>query len=425
MAGIWKAGVPCMEDRLENDFKTAGNVVRQSLYFSQEKHKEQRFFKQGLSAILFGPPKAAWGINMEHVILVVDDDKNNLLLAQKIFGKKYRIAAAVSGIAAFKYLEKNKPDLILLDINMPGMDGFEVMEKLKGDDLYKQIPVVFLTADDDSETETRCFRAGARDFVRKPFVADVAFSRIDRVLELEDYHKRLEIMVAEQAEEIERNSQRISSMQEQAIIGMANLIELRDDSTGMHVKNTKKYVEMIAGKLVKEKLYSDILTDSYIKNMCKAAPLHDIGKIRISDLILQKPGRLTEEEFAEMKKHTVYGSEIIYEIMGGLEDDNYIKIAAQIAEYHHERWDGTGYPEGLAGEDIPLCARIMAFADVFDALYAERCYKKPVRPVSKVLGIIEEGKGTQFDPVITDVFLSLEADLKKEANEEQEGEWLG
>lgn len=126
-----------------------------------------------------------------------------------------------------------------------------------------------------------------------------------------------------------------------------------------------------------------------------------------------------------MKKHTVYGSEIIYEIMGGLEDDNYIKIAAQIAEYHHERWDGTGYPEGLAGEDIPLCARIMAFADVFDALYAERCYKKPVRPVSKVLGIIEEGKGTQFDPVITDVFLSLEADLKKEANEEQEGEWLG
>ena len=182
---------------------------------------------------------------------------------------------------------------------------------------------------------------------------------------------------------------------------------------------------VIAGKLVKEKLYSDILTDSYIKNMCKAAPLHDIGKIRISDLILQKPGRLTEEEFAEMKKHTVYGSEIIYEIMGGLEDDNYIKIAAQIAEYHHERWDGTGYPEGLAGEDIPLCARIMAFADVFDALYAERCYKKPVRPVSKVLGIIEEGKGTQFDPVITDVFLSLEADLKKEANEEQEGEWLG
>lgn len=154
-------------------------------------------------------------------------------------------------------------------------------------------------------------------------------------------------MVAEQAEEIERNSQRISSMQEQVIIGMANLIELRDDSTGMHVKNTKKYVEMIAGKLVKEKLYSDILTDSYIKNMCKAAPLHDIGKIRISDLILQKPGRLTEEEFAEMKKHTVYGSEIIYEIMGGLEDDNYIKIAAQIAEYHHERWDGTGYPKGL------------------------------------------------------------------------------
>ncbi len=356
---------------------------------------------------------------MEHVILVVDDDKNNLMLAQKIFGKKYRIAAATSGMAAFKYLEKNIPSLVLLDINMPEMDGFEVMERLQGDEVYKQIPVIFLTADDDSDTETRCFRAGAHDFVRKPFVADVALSRINRILELEDYHKRLEVMVAEQAEEIERNSQKISSMQEQVIIGMANLIELRDDSTGMHVKNTKKYVGMIAAKMQEDGLYTDILSDSYVKNMCKAAPLHDIGKIMISDLILQKPGKLTEEEFNEMKKHTVYGSDIIHEIMGGLEDDKYIKIAADIARYHHERWDGTGYPERLAGTDIPLCARIMAFADVFDALYAERCYKKPVRPVSKVLGIIEEGRGTQFDPGITDVFLSLEGDLKRETGEEQ------
>lgn len=370
-----------------------------------------------LVAFLVKTPGAAWGFYMEHVILVVDDDKNNLMLAQKIFGKKYRIAAATSGMAAFKYLEKKIPDLILLDINMPGMDGFEVMERLQNDEIYKQIPVIFLTADDDSETETRCFRAGAHDFVRKPFVADVALSRINRILELEDYHKRLEVMVAEQAEEIERNSQKISSMQEQVIIGMANLIELRDDSTGMHVKNTKKYVGMIAGKMKEEHLYADILTESYIKNMCKAAPLHDIGKIRISDLILQKPGKLTEEEFNDMKKHTVYGSDIIHEIMGGLEDDEYIKIAADIARYHHERWDGTGYPEGLSGQDIPLCARIMAFADVFDALYAERCYKKPVRPVSKVLGIIEEGRGTQFDPEITSVFLSLKEDLKRETGE--------
>lgn len=357
---------------------------------------------------------------MEHVILVVDDDKNNLLLAQKIFGKKYRIAAATSGMAAFKYLEKKMPDLILLDINMPQMDGFEVMGRLQGDARYNSIPVIFLTADDDSDTETRCFRAGAHDFVRKPFIADVACSRIDRVLELEDYHKRLEVMVKEQADEIKRNSEKISSMQEQVIIGMANLIELRDDSTGMHVKNTKRYVEMIAAKLHSRHFYDEILTDSYIKNMCKAAPLHDIGKIRISDLILQKPGRLTSEEFEEMKKHTIFGGEIIHEIMGGLEEDDYIKIAADIARFHHERWDGNGYPEGLSGEKIPLCARIMAFADVFDALYAERCYKKPVRPVSRVLEIIEEGKGTQFDPVITDVFLSLEDDLKRVTGEVQQ-----
>lgn len=206
---------------------------------------------------------------MEHVILVVDDDKNNLMLAQKIFGKKYRIAAATSGVAAFKYLEKNIPDLILLDINMPEMDGFEIMERLQGNEIYKQIPVIFLTADDDSETETRCFRAGAHDFVRKPFVADVALSRINRVLELEDYHKRLEIMVAEQAEEIERNSQKISSMQEQVIIGMANLIELRDDSTGMHVKNTKKYVGMIADKMQKSIFIQIYLQEAILKTCSK------------------------------------------------------------------------------------------------------------------------------------------------------------
>lgn len=355
---------------------------------------------------------------MEHVILVVDDDKSNLSLAQKILGKEYRIAAATSGMAAFKYLEKNVPDLILLDINMPQMDGFEVMEKLQGDERYDAIPVIFLTADDDSETETRCFASGALDFIRKPFIANVALSRINRILELEDYHKRLEQMVEEQANEIKRNSLKIGHMQEQVIIGMANLIELRDDSTGMHVKNTKRYVEIIADRMKKKHLYADILTDEYIKNMCKAAPLHDIGKIRIADSILKKPGKLTDEEFNDMKKHTVFGAEIVNEILGGLEEDDYIKVAENIACYHHERWDGKGYPKGLSGEEIPLCARIMSIADVFDALYAERCYKEPIRPVSKVLGIIKECRGTQFDPYITDIFLELEDDLKKEVGEE-------
>ncbi len=354
---------------------------------------------------------------MEYVILVVDDDRFNILLAQRIFGKSYKVAAATSGVIALKYLEKNIPDLILLDINMPDMDGFEVMDRLKKDEKLSAIPVIFLTADNDSETERRCFAAGARDYIRKPFVADVACSRIDRILELENYHKRLEAMVEEQADEIKKASIQISAMQEQIIMGMANLIELRDDSTGMHVKNTKKYVEMVAERMFEENIYADELTREYIRNMCKAAPLHDVGKIRISDAILNKPGKLTAEEFNEMKKHTIYGVKIINDIMGGLEDEDYIKMAQDIAYCHHERWDGSGYPRGLKGREIPLCARIMSIADVFDALYAERVYKRPIRPVSKVLEIIKEGSGTQFDPTVADVFLTLEDDLRKEVGE--------
>ena len=196
-------------------------------------------------------------------------------------------------------------------------------------------------------------------------------------------------------------------------MAMATLIETRDNSTGKHVKNTKTYVKMIAQELKAKNIYADILTEDYIMNVYKAAPLHDVGKIKISDAILRKPGKLTEEEYNAMKLHSVYGREIINEIIGGVEDPDYVKIAEDIAMYHHERWDGTGYPIGLKGEDIPLCARIMALADVFDALYEERCYKEPIRPVFKIMQTLMEGRGTQFDPLITDVFVSLEQEIKE------------
>ncbi len=350
---------------------------------------------------------------MEYVILVVDDDTSNLTLAQKILGKEFRIAAANSGMVALKYLENKCPDLILLDINMPDMDGFEIMEKLQSMEKVAHIPVIFLTADNDPETETRCFAVGAVDFVAKPFLPDVLLSRVRRTLELEKYRTELERMVEEQTKIITARTRRISQIQEQVIMGMATLIETRDNSTGKHVKNTKTYVCMIANELKTRKLFEDILTDDYIMNVCKAAPLHDVGKIGISDAILRKPAKLTEEEYNSMKLHTVYGKQIINEIIGGVEDPEYVKIAEEIAMYHHERWDGTGYPIGLKGEDIPLCARIMALADVFDALYEERCYKEPIRPVYKIMQTLKEGKGTQFDPVITEVFLSMEQEIKE------------
>ena len=349
---------------------------------------------------------------MNQVILVVDDDTSNLALAQKILGKEYRIAAANSGMVALKYLENNCPDMILLDINMPEMDGFQVMEKVQQMERFSHVPVIFLTADNDPETETRCFATGAVDFVAKPFIPDVLMSRVKKTLELEIYRANLEHMVEEQTRIITARTRRISQIQEQVIMGMATLIETRDNSTGKHVKNTKTYVRMIASELKARNIYTDILTEDYIMNVYKAAPLHDVGKIKISDAILRKPGKLTEEEYNAMKLHTVYGREIINEIIGGVEDPEYVKIAEDIAMYHHERWDGNGYPIGLKGEDIPLCARIMALADVFDALYEERCYKEPIRPVFKIMQTLKEGRGTQFDPLITDVFISLEQEIK-------------
>ncbi len=352
-------------------------------------------------------------ICMKNIILVVDDDKTNLALAQKILLPQYRIAASNSGEAALKYLEHNRPDLILLDINMPDMDGFAVMEKIRAREETASIPVIFLTADNLAETEIKCFRMGAMDFVAKPFVPDILLSRVAKTIELDQYRHNLEKMVKEQADKLTENTRRISMIQDSVIVGMANLIESRDGSTGKHVKNTQMYVRMIADELYKRKLFMEELTPEYIEDLCKAAPLHDVGKIKVPDAILQKPGKLTPEEFDAMKLHTTYSRKIIQTIIGDVEDEQYVRIVEDIALYHHERWDGTGYPTGLVGDSIPLAARIMAVADVFDALYEERCYKPPIRPIERIMQIMSEGRGTQFDPVIIDVFMEMLPMLKE------------
>ena len=350
---------------------------------------------------------------MKNVILVVDDDKTNLSLAQRILGPQYRIAAAGSGEAALKYLETHRPDLILLDINMPEMDGFEVMEKLRSNIHTESIPVIFLTADSLAETEIKCFQMGAMDFVTKPFVPDILLSRVSKTIVLDQYRHKLETMVNIQAQKIMEDSMRFGRIQDSVIIGMANLIESRDGSTGKHVKNTQTYVGMIANELLARGLYTEELTPSYIEDLCKAAPLHDVGKIKIPDAILQKPGKLTPDEFETMKLHTTHSRKIIQTIIGDLEDEHYVRLVEDIALYHHERWDGTGYPTGLTETNIPLSARIMAVADVFDALYEERCYKPPVRPIERIMQIMSEGRGTQFDPVILDVFMDMLPQLKE------------
>lgn len=353
------------------------------------------------------------GDPMKNTILVVDDDKTNLSLAQKILMPRYRIAASNSGVGALKYLESHQPDLILLDINMPDMDGFAVMDMLRSQEKTRTIPVIFLTADNLAETEIKCFQMGAMDFVTKPFVPDILLSRVDKTIELDQYRHNLENMVREQANKITEDARRISKIQDSVIVGMANLIESRDGSTGKHVKNTQMYVRMIANELRRRDLFTEELTEEYIEDLCKAAPLHDVGKIKIPDAILQKPGKLTPEEFDTMKTHTTHSSTIIQMIIGDVEDEHYVRIVEDIAMYHHERWDGSGYPTGLAEDKIPLAARIMAVADVFDALYEERCYKPPVRPIERIMQIMSEGRGTQFDPVIIDVFMEMLPMLKE------------
>lgn len=214
------------------------------------------------------------------------------------------------------------------------------------------------------------------------------------------------LIVDQQEEEFKQHQQRVMDLQYNIIVAMANLIESRDEDTGFHVKRTSWYVDQIARKLAADSPYGEQLDDAYLENLWKAAPLHDVGKIRISDTILCKPGKLTAEEFETMKTHAAEGGKIIYETMRDIEEPAYIEMAHDMAQYHHERWDGTGYPEGLAGQEIPLCARIMAVADVFDALTSKRCYK-PAMTVDAAYQIIAESSGSHFDPIVADAFISI------------------
>lgn len=354
-----------------------------------------------------------------NIILIVDDDTTSLKLAKGILDEDYRVATVNSGAMVFKYLANNTPDLILLDINMPDMDGFEVLDQLKAKQDWASIPVIFLTANQDPQSEARCLESGAIDFVGKPFVPVILQNRVRRVMELFGYRRQLESMVANQSQVIVSRTERIARMQNSIIIGMANLIELRDNNTGRHVKNTQVYVEMLCRALRERGMFSDTLTDDYITCTVRAAPLHDVGKIKISDTILNKPGRLTDEEFRIMQDHTRYGADIVRDLLADVEDPEYLAVAHDIALRHHERWDGTGYPDGISGNSIPLCARIMSLADVFDALYEDRVYKAGIRPMGMCLDIIEDARGLQFDPDITDVFMELEPQLRAYLEEEE------
>ena len=342
---------------------------------------------------------------MKKTILVIDDDIMNIKTAQMILKDEYKVATAESGFAAFKILEHMIPNLILLDLNMPNMNGFEVIKQLRHNSKTSEIPVIILTSDNNESAENSALELGADDFVCRPFSPQVLINRIKRLLEVQDYRMRLEMMVKEQAEEIVEHVERLNRIQKEIIISMANLIECRDGSTGGHVKRTGLYVDLLVNQLIKLDTPGYQISKVYAEHLCSAAYIHDIGKVKISDTILQKPGKLTDEEYTEMKKHAADGGEIVRMIFQGIEDENYIQIAEEVAKFHHEKWDGTGYPNQLKGNEIPLSARIMAIADVFDALSSKRCYKDAI-DFEKSFQIMEEMSGTSFDPYLLSIFLN-------------------
>lgn len=334
---------------------------------------------------------------MEH-ILIIDDNETNLKLAEQTLKPYYKVTLLTSAIQTLNFLLENTPDLILLDINIPGMNGYELLNTIKSLNNLSKIPVIFLTSSTDVECELKCLRLGAVDFIIKPFVPELMLTRINTHLELAKYRKELEFLVQKKTEAIE-------NLQDSIVVGLAELVECRDGETGGHIKRTAKYIEILVFAMVKEGIYSDILTEEYIRNILRAAPLHDIGKIGISDNVLLKQGSFDDSERDYMKQHTTLGGIALQKIIDVSNGENFLHIAKDIALFHHERWNGTGYPYGLSKYDIPLCARLMAIVDVYDALTSERVYKKPFSH-EKAIEVISSGTGTHFEPCIVDVFKS-------------------
>jgi len=335
----------------------------------------------------------------DKTIFIVDDSDTNLKKAREALKDNYRVMTLPSAVKMFALLEKVKPDLILLDIEMPEMDGFEALTQLKGNAAQANIPVVFLTSMSDPAVEARGFELGVIDFITKPFSAPVLLNRIKTHLDIDE-------LIKERTEQLLQKTIQLENLQGAIIFSFADMVENRDSTTGGHIERTTKYIEILTNAMIERGIYVSELTALDIELMISSARLHDLGKICISDMILNKPGKLTDEEFTLMKTHTTEGERVINDIALRTVNIDYLQNAMLFAGYHHERWDGRGYPRGLTGTEIPLQGRIMAFADVYDALISPRPYKDPYTGEESVK-IIMEGSGTQFDPVIADVFYDV------------------
>ncbi|NLO90092.1 MAG: two-component system response regulator [Clostridia bacterium] len=345
-------------------------------------------------------------------ILIVDDKKiNRSLLKRYLIHAGYkRIFEAENGEQALEMAREVKPDLILLDIVMPGMSGYEVCRILKRDPKLKNIPIIFLSVLMDVEDKVRAFEEGGVDYITKPFEFEEVRARVQAHLrlfylqrELERYNKYLETMVEEKVREI-------YDAQMATIYAIARLAEKRDYETGQHLERTREYCRLLAEWLLRHSRYKAFIDEKFIKVLYEASPLHDIGKVGVPDAVLLKPGRLTPEEFEIIKTHTIIGAQTLEEVREKYPENAFISMGIEIARSHHEKWNGSGYPDGLKGDEIPLSARIMALADVYDALRSQRPYKEAYSH-EKSREIIVAEKGKHFDPLLVEAFLAVEKDF--------------
>ncbi|QOX78969.1 response regulator [Trichlorobacter lovleyi] len=348
-------------------------------------------------------------------VLIVDDTPANLQLLESILhAQGYAVRAAISGPMALKAIRIQSPDLILLDINMPEMNGFEVCRALKADPQFVGIPVIFVSAAVDTADKLRAFEEGGVDYVTKPFQPLEVLARVATHLELKRHRNHLEELVQDRTREL-------LLTQDAVIYGLGILAEYRDPETGLHIKRTQLYVKLLAEQLRHHASFQGYFDDTTIRLLYHSAPLHDIGKVGVPDHILLKPGKLTEAEFEQMKQHAVYGREVIDRIAAGMHDDSaasFLRLAGDCAYSHHECWNGTGY-NGLSGDAIPVAGRLMALADIYDALTSKRVYK-PAFSHERTVEIITEGDGRtvpeQFDPAVLQAFMDLQGSFKQISN---------
>jgi putative two-component system response regulator len=338
------------------------------------------------------------------IVIIVDDNPVNLKLARNTLMDMYDVFTVPGAEKLFELLEKIIPDIILLDVMMPGMSGHDAITILKQNPHTAGIPVVFITSKSDYESELAGFNLGAVDYISKPFSPPILLKRVAVLLLMESQKADLQHMNENLQEMVAEKTKEVVDLQNAVLKTMGNLIESRDDVTGSHIERTEILLSLLVQEMLVQGVYKDEMETWDVKLMLSSAHLHDVGKIAIRDNILMKPGPLTKEEYQEMQKHALFGEKIINTIIESTKENAFLNHARILAGSHHEKWDGTGYPRGLSGTNIPLQGRLMAIVDVYDALVSERPYKEPYTK-EEAIEIIKKGSGSHFDPRIVDVFI--------------------